>query len=73
MPTLPSSQFRVVYASLTEQTEVTVNGHVIGTWVPHRPKPEVIDLGPSATPADVERARERFNSRPFTPVPKKGK
>lgn len=34
MDALPSAQFRRLYASLKEPTAVTVNGHVIGTWVP---------------------------------------
>jgi len=34
MDVLTSTEFRKCYASLTEPTEVTVNGHVIGRWVP---------------------------------------
>lgn len=34
MDTLPSAQFRKVYATLTTPTRVTVNGHVIGTYTP---------------------------------------
>jgi hypothetical protein len=34
MTTLPSSQFKMQYAKLTEPTTVTVNGHPIGTWTP---------------------------------------
>jgi hypothetical protein len=34
MKSIPSSQFRVNYQSLLEETEVTVHGHVIGRWVP---------------------------------------
>jgi hypothetical protein len=34
MASTSSSQFRVVYASLTEPTTVTVNGHVLGAWIP---------------------------------------
>lgn len=32
--TLASSQFRLLYTKLTEPTDVTVSGHVIGTWTP---------------------------------------
>lgn len=32
--TLPSTEFRKVYAALETPTEVTVNGHLIGTWFP---------------------------------------
>ena len=31
---LPSSEFRVHYASLTEAVDVTVHGRVIGRWTP---------------------------------------
>ena len=34
MASMSSSQFRLIYASLTEPTTVTVNGHPLGTWVP---------------------------------------
>ena len=36
MNEMPSSEFRRRYASLTERTTVTVNGHVIGVWDPTR-------------------------------------
>jgi hypothetical protein len=34
MDVLASTEFRKVYAKLTRDTRVTVNGHVIGTWSP---------------------------------------
>ena len=34
MNVLSSTRFRVTFHSLTEPTEVTVNGHVIGTYYP---------------------------------------
>lgn len=34
MDEMPSSEFRKRYAGLREQTRVTVNGHLIGTWTP---------------------------------------
>jgi hypothetical protein len=36
MKTMPSSEFRVKYANLTEPTVVTVMGHEIGEWIPYR-------------------------------------
>lgn len=41
MNELTSTQFRKVYAKLTEATLVTVNGHPIGRWVPGAPLHEV--------------------------------
>ena len=34
MKTLPSHEFRIVYAKLTEPTDVTAYGRLIGTWLP---------------------------------------
>ena len=34
MDEMPSSEFRKVYAKLTDRTIVTVNGHVMGEWIP---------------------------------------
>lgn len=34
MNELPSAEFRKRYAKLAEPTIVTVNGHVIGRWIP---------------------------------------
>lgn len=34
MKSLTSTEFRKAYATLTETTVVTVNGHQIGTWTP---------------------------------------
>jgi hypothetical protein len=34
MDALTSTEFRKRYASLTEPTTVTVNGHAIGIWTP---------------------------------------
>ena len=39
MKTLPSSEFKRTYPRLTEETEVTANGHVIGVWVPRTGSP----------------------------------
>jgi hypothetical protein len=78
MDEMGSSEFRRRYASLTKSTLVTVNGHTIGTWIPT----EAGWLGPVAEhalrqpgPVIAERhdSLRPFNSRPFTPAPKKGK
>jgi hypothetical protein len=37
MDTLPSAKFRKRFASLTEPTMVTANGHPIGRWLPFAP------------------------------------
>ena len=75
MNRLPSSEFRKTFARLTEATTVTVHGHVIGEWVPVRTARYQTIQEVKATLAtvrwDVDAvAAERFNSRPFTPVPK---
>jgi hypothetical protein len=80
MDTMPSAEFRKVYAKLKATTVVTVNGHPIGQWVPT----------PNAIDDDLDRLIEQaasegrtpkhqfgtqtpaFNTRPFTPVPKTG-
>lgn len=85
MDTISSAKFRQVYAKLTEPVVVTVNGHPIGEWIPanHRPSVVVHDVvtigGKGSTQTTTERTsviaapslEERFNSRPFTPVPKR--
>jgi hypothetical protein len=71
MDEMPSSEFRKVYAKLKHPTEVTVNGHVIGRWLPRvmtdgQPVAERL-----AETSDTRRLPiERFDTRPFTPVPK---
>jgi hypothetical protein len=72
MDRLSSADFRKRYASLTRDTLVTVNGHVIGQWTPIGRPDEVFSNGPGE-PVDVIRNPDRFNSRPFTPVPKKSR
>jgi hypothetical protein len=87
MDVLSSAEFRKQYAKLTEPTTVTVNGHVIGTWMPyvnHHPMitnpealPEVMDALAREVTSERYDIRPRgtrpFSSRPFTPVPKRGK
>jgi hypothetical protein len=55
MNTLRSSQFKTQYPHLTEPTEVTVNGHLIGTWTPHTEPLYVLTM-PPATPESVATA-----------------
>jgi hypothetical protein len=78
MDKMPSTQFRKTFSRLTDATTVTVNGHIIGEWVPVRTARYQTVQEVKATLAAVRRdvdevAAERFNTRPFTPVPKKGK
>lgn len=70
MDTLPSSDFRRRYASLKTPTVVTVNGHPIGEW---RPISTAIDSQAvdAIRPGEPVVPETRFNSRPFTPVPKR--
>ena len=73
MDHMPSSEFRRRYASLLRPTIVTVNGHPIGVWQPHKGPNEDQwrgALGAEPVPPPVERAVGSFSSRPFTPVPK---
>jgi hypothetical protein len=47
METLPSSEFRKTYASLTEPTSVTVDGRPLGTFYPAGQEPHpapVVDV-----------------------------
>lgn len=88
MDTIKSSEFRKTYASLRQPTNVTVNGHVMGQWIPANSATyvmatlkgdhEVFGLTPPEgallrSPKAGDPLFAGFNSRPFTPVPKKGK
>jgi hypothetical protein len=76
MDEMPSAEFRKVYAKLRAPTLVTVNGHRIGLWTPTTTREEFRAVlrgeGPVgqeiAIPMDLD---PTFNSRPFTPVPKR--
>ena len=79
---MDSTTFRRDYAKLTEPTDVTVNGHAIGRWYPavHLKANETYYVGESVIRDDagakvgtvpVVAPTERFNTRPFTPVPRK--
>lgn len=70
---MPSSKFRKRYATLARTTLVTVNGHVIGRWTPIGTTDEVIAYPDESGEMTVRVERDRFNTRPFTPVPKKGR
>lgn len=59
MHKVTSTQFRVLYASLKEPTQVTVNGHVIGTWMP-----AAMDVAREEVKVPV------IETRTFTPAPK---
>ena len=95
MDEMTSTEFRKVYAKLKDRTAVTVNGHVIGTWVPmdaptyrmetpamlHADE-DVVEFrlgSPEQQAVAADRIAQgkagvtlvdRFNSKPFTPVPK---
>jgi hypothetical protein len=43
MNRLASSQFKTQYPHLMEPTEVNVNGHYIGTWLPADPQRQRVD------------------------------
>jgi hypothetical protein len=79
MDEMPSSEFRRRYATLTEQTMVTVLGRAIGYWTPRNVE---VWREMDAQPGFRERMKigldqiaagdtVPFNSRPFTPAPKK--
>jgi hypothetical protein len=72
MDVLTSTEFRKRYASLGSETSVTVNGHVIGYWLPADSviAPFVSD------PHTPERHAETAARHPypeFRPVPKPGR
>jgi hypothetical protein len=53
MDTIPSAEFRKVYAKLTETIVVTVNGHAIGTWRPVNAPVQVFESVRLAADEDV--------------------
>jgi hypothetical protein len=71
MDKMPSTQFRTTYTSLTTPTQVTVNGHAIGTWLPSPYSTQ--EFRAETPPMAVSRTivpDDHFSTRPFTPVPK---
>jgi hypothetical protein len=85
METLSSSEFRKVYAKLSEPTLVVVNGHRIGLWTPSTSREEFSrmlrgegGIREMRIPMDLDPTLDDgpWNSssrRPFTPVPKPSK
>jgi hypothetical protein len=77
MDRIASAEFRRTYARLERPVEVTVNGHVIGTWTPIFSAPLVIPPGMGGLYADgagqVHRleAGDRFGHS--QPAPKPGR
>ena len=69
MDALPSAKFRKKYASLTKEVLVTVNGHVIGKWVPIFNTGDELTYDPDGA-TRIVRDWDRYNTRPFQPVPK---
>ncbi len=65
MDEMPSAEFRRRYAGLSQPVTVTVNGHPIGVWTPNN----AITL--ARMTERMEPTTQSFNSRPFTPVPKR--
>jgi hypothetical protein len=61
MDTISSAEFRKRYAKLTQPTEVTVLGRLVGVWLP------------AGTVIESHKVSGTFNSKPFTPVPKSTK
>jgi hypothetical protein len=43
MDELASTEFRKSYPRITEVTLVTVNGHILGTWIPRANASAVLD------------------------------
>ena len=70
MDELPSSEFRKVYAALKAPVIVTVNGHPIGTYQPISTAIDTRALDAIRPGEPPTPSVERFNTRPFTPVPK---
>jgi hypothetical protein len=66
MDTISSAEFRKRYAKLTQPTNVTVLGRVIGAWIPVG-NDTFVDVG-----VTVDHGA-KFSTRPFTPVPKRTK
>jgi len=66
---MSSSEFRRRYAWLTKPTAVTVNGRLLGRWLPGAPAVDAIDVGgaPETRPPGLRPEDETprlFNARP---------
>jgi hypothetical protein len=84
IPSISSAEFRKTYAKLHRQVYVTALGRVIGHWIPANSATYVAGIrevyGLRPPPGADEREPDpehdpifRFSTKPFTPVPKKGK
>jgi hypothetical protein len=68
MQKMPSSEFRKSYASLTERTLVTVNGHIIGVWTP---RDSILEQARLAGQEAAKAIRDMdLSARPIRPAPK---
>lgn len=74
MDTMPSSEFRKRFARLTKPTIVTVNGHLIGRWMPGVPPVDAVDVGgaPETRPIGLRPIdlHPRLRAPEFRPAPK---
>lgn len=73
MRTISLRKFRDSIAAVDDSVHVTVrlsdgSYHLLGTWTPATLEEADIDLRATPNPGA---ASDRFNSRPFTPVPKR--
>jgi hypothetical protein len=78
MDNVPSATFRRTYAKLTTTTIVTVNGHPIGQWTPistaiDTRALDAIRPGEPTSTVELTTGLRPYSTRPFTPVPKRGK
>lgn len=64
MDAITSTEFRKQYAGLRKPTAVTVNGHVIGQWIPEHSATYVM-----ARMVDDD-GTERYEAHGLTPPPK---
>ena len=67
MERITSTEFQKAYPRLTEPTEVTALGRVIGTWYPFGTSP-IVGQGPAPTTT----TGASYSTRPFSPAPKPG-
>lgn len=67
MKIMPSSKFRVSFHDLAEETQVTVHGRVIGTWVPSGPSGIVV-AGDDVLEAAAEAVKARLGARTLAEI-----
>jgi hypothetical protein len=75
MDVLTSTEFRKRYASLRRETSVTVNGHLIGHWLPADLviAPFVSDPHTPEREAEIAARHPERTFAEFRPVPKPGR